>query len=51
VEDLCDDPALGLTAVFSINRQAMAFEEVKGASRENYAYTFRSILRLLHSMR
>lgn len=27
VEDLCDDPALGLTAVFSINRQAMDFAQ------------------------
>ena len=49
VEDLCDDPALGLTAVFSINRQAMDFAQSRYASRENYTYTLSSILRLLRA--
>ena len=49
VEDLCDDPALGLTAVFSINRQAMDFAQSRYASRENYTYTLNSILRLLRA--
>ena len=50
VEDLCDDPALGLTAVFSINRQAMDFTQSRYASRENYTYTLNSILRLLRAV-
>ena len=49
VEDLCDDPALGLTAVFSINRQAIDFAQSRYASRENYTYTLNSILRLLRA--
>ena len=49
VEDLCDDPALGLTAVFSINRQAMDVAQSRYASRENYTYTLNSILRLLRA--
>ena len=49
VEDLCDDPALGLTAVFSINRQAMDFAQSRYASREIYTYTLNSILRLLRA--
>lgn len=41
------DPELGLTAVFSINRQAMDFEQSRHFSRENYACTFENILRLM----
>ena len=46
-EDL--DPGLGLHAVFSINRQAMDFQESRRFSRENYAYTFENILRLIQA--
>ena len=47
VEELCDDSALGLGAVFSINRQAIDFEKSRLSSRENYVYTFNSLLRLI----
>jgi len=46
-EDL--DPGLGLHAVFSINRQAMDFQESRRFSRENYTYTFENILRLIQA--
>lgn len=47
VEELCDDPELGLGAVFPINRQAMDFEKSRLSSRENYAYTLNSLLRFI----
>ena len=49
VEELCDDPSVGLSAVFSINRQAIDFEQSRFFSRENYTYTFNSILRLIRA--
>lgn len=49
VEDLCDDPSIGLSAVFSVNRQAMDFEQSRDFSRENYTYTFNSVLRLIRA--
>ena len=38
---------LGVTAAFSINRQAQDFSVSRGRSKENYMYTFNSILRLI----
>ena len=50
VEELCDDPEVGLSAVFTINRQAIDFEQSRSFSRENYTYTFNSILRLIRAV-
>lgn len=47
VEDICDDPVSGISAVFTTNRQAVAFEEARSLSRENYRHTIDHILRLL----
>lgn len=47
VEEICDMPDSGIAAVFSINRQALPFAVSQHQSRENYEYTFRSILRLI----
>lgn len=47
VEHICGDPASGVTAVFSINRQAVDFAVSKSHSRENYIRTFDNILRLI----
>lgn len=49
VEGLCDDSEVGLSAVFTINRQAVDFERSRFFSRENYTYTFNSILRLIRT--
>lgn len=49
-----DNPTLyelGVSAAFSINRQAQDFGVSKAHSKENYAYTFNSILRLLRTVR
>ena len=46
-EEACARPELGISAVFSINRQAMAFSASRGRSRENYRYALLNILRLL----
>ena len=46
-EGICDELESGISAVFSINRQAMAFEQSRHDSRENYARTFENILRLI----
>ena len=37
----------GISAVFTINRQAVSFEESRHASRGNYRFTFDNILRLI----
>lgn len=42
---------MGISAVFTINRQAVAFEESRHASRQNYAHTFDNILRLIQLAR
>ena len=47
LESICETPELGIRAVFSINRQAMAFSESKEHSHDNYRFAFESILRLL----
>lgn len=50
--DVEEDPALeelGVSAIFSINRQAVDFSESRRNSRENYAYTFRNVLRLIRA--
>lgn len=47
VENICDDPSVGVSAIFSINRQAIDFEKSKINSRENYAYTLNNILQLI----
>ncbi len=47
-----EDPLLyqlGVSAAFSINRQAQAFEESRHHARENYTRTFHSILRLIQA--
>lgn len=50
VEDICDDPDVGVSAIFTINRQAVDFEVSKQDSRKNYSYTFSNILRLIHAV-
>lgn len=45
-ESVCESD-LGICAVFTINRQAVSFEESRHASRQNYRNTFDSILRLI----
>mgnify|MGYP004603479793 CR=1 FL=1 len=47
MESVSSDPDSGITAVFSINRQAMDYSESKKFSRQNYPYTLENILRLL----
>ena len=49
VEELCNNPDFGLSAVFTINRQAVDLEVSKNFSRENYIYTFNNILRLIRT--
>lgn len=49
VEALCDDGVTGLSAVFTINRQAVDFERSRAFSRENYTHTFTNILRLIRA--
>ena len=46
MEPAIRDPESGILALFSINRQAVDFEEAKGRSRENYRYTLENVLRL-----
>ena len=45
-EGICES-GLGISAVFTINRQAVPFDESKYASRQNYRWTFDNILRLI----
>ena len=47
-ESICEMPEMGISAVFPINRQAIPFSESQFHSRENYRYTFESVLRLLN---
>ncbi len=49
MERIPDDPDLGVTAVFSINRQAMDYARSKPLSRENYRFTLENILRTLRA--
>ena len=49
VEPVSADPDSGITAVFSINRQAMDYSESRPFSRRNYRYTLENLLRLLKS--
>lgn len=46
LEDVCDRNA-GISAVFTINRQAVALEESKHRSGENYRATLENILRTI----
>lgn len=41
--------ALGVTAMFSINRKALPFSESRGQSAENYSRTLRDILQMLRA--
>jgi glycerate kinase len=50
VEKISADPAIGVSAIFSINRQAVDFEKSKANSRQNYAYTLNNILQLIHAV-
>lgn len=50
VEKICTDPAIGVSAIFSINRQAIDFENSRTDSRENYEYTLNNVLHLIHSV-
>ena len=45
-EAVCEG-GLGISAVFTTNRQAVSFEESRHASRQNYRYTFDNVLRLI----
>lgn len=45
-EAVCDGD-MGISAIFTINRQAAPLEESRHYSRQNYAYAFDNILRLL----
>ena len=47
VEPISADPASGIAAVFSINRQAMDYSESRPFSRRNYQYTLENLLRLI----
>lgn len=49
VESISADPDSGITAVFSINRQAMDYSASKPFSRRNYRYTLENLLRLMKS--
>ena len=46
-EDVCDCQNAIISAIFTINRQAMDFEKSKGSSHQNYQRTFENILRLI----
>ena len=45
-EVVCES-GLGISAVFTTNRQAVSFEESRHVCRQNYGYTFDNILRLI----
>lgn len=47
MESIGGDPESGVSAVFSINRQAVDFSVSRLSSRENYAHTFENILRIM----
>ena len=49
VESVSADLDSGVTAVFSINRQAMDYSESRPFSRRNYRYTLENLLRLMKS--
>ena len=49
VESISADPDSGVTAAFSINRQAMDYSESRPFSRRNYRYTLENLLRLMKS--
>lgn len=49
VESVSTDPDSGVTAAFSINRQAMDYSESRPFSRRNYRYTLENLLRLMKS--
>ena len=49
VESVSADPDSGVTAVFSINRQAKDYSESRPFSRRNYRYTLENLLRLMKS--
>lgn len=49
MESVSADPDSGVTAVFSINRQAMDYSESRPFSRRNYRYTLENLLRLMKS--
>ena len=49
VESVSADPDSGVTAAFSINRQAMDYSESRPFSRWNYRYTLENLLRLMKS--
>ena len=46
-EDVCDCQNAIISAIFTINRQAVDFEKSKGSSHQNYQRTFENILRLI----
>ena len=51
VESVSADPDSGVTAAFSINRQAMDYSESLPVSRRNYRDTLENLLRLMKSTR
>lgn len=46
-EDICNGQDALISAIFTINRQAVDFEESKSRSRQNYRRTFENVLRLI----
>ena len=51
VESISADPASGIAAVFSINRQAMDYSVSKPFSQQNYRYTLENLLRLIKAQK
>ena len=51
VEPISADPASGIAAVFSINRQAMDYSVSKPFSQQNYRYTLENLLRLIKAQK
>ena len=51
VESISADPDSGVTAVFSINRQAMDYSVSKPFSQQNYRYTLENLLRLIKAQK
>ena len=49
VESVSADPDSGVTAAFSINRQAMDYSESRPFRRRNYRHTLENLLRLMKS--
>ena len=49
-ESACEAYDLGVTAMFGIDREAVAFEKYAHKTRENYQHTLEDILRLIRAV-